>query len=89
MILVIDNYDSFTWNLVDLVRRMTEECKVYRNDAITLEQVRNLRPKGILISPGPGRPNDSGVSIPIVQELHQEIPSFSISNELYGCDHVL
>ncbi len=69
MILVIDNYDSFTWNLVDLVRRGPYPVEVYRNDEITVEEIFHKDPKGILISPGPGRPSDSGVSREVVEKL--------------------
>ncbi|MCL4105856.1 UNVERIFIED_CONTAM: hypothetical protein GTU68_012494, partial [Idotea baltica] len=68
-ILVIDNYDSFTWNLVDLLRRGPYPVEVYRNDALTVEEVFHLDPKGIVISPGPGRPVDSGVSLEIMHKL--------------------
>ena len=78
MILIIDNYDSFTWNLVDLIRQGPYLVQVHRNNELTLEQVRKLRPKGILISPGPGRPEDSGVSVEVVREVAGEIPIFGV-----------
>ena len=78
MILVIDNYDSFTWNLVDLVRRGPYPVEVYRNDEITVEEVFHADPKGVLISPGPGRPADSGVSIEIVDKLIKTLPVLGI-----------
>lgn len=78
MILVIDNYDSFTWNLVDILRRGPEPVVVYRNDEIELTAVRALNPKGILISPGPGTPADSGISQAIVHALAGEIPLLGI-----------
>ncbi|MBK9451536.1 MAG: aminodeoxychorismate/anthranilate synthase component II [Bacteroidetes bacterium] len=62
MIVVIDNYDSFTWNLVDLLRQSHHVVAVFRNDELTANDLMNLHPKGILISPGPGRPADSGIS---------------------------
>jgi anthranilate synthase/aminodeoxychorismate synthase-like glutamine amidotransferase len=62
MIAVIDNYDSFTWNLVDLLRRTQQVVTVFRNDELTATELLSLHPKGILISPGPGRPADSGIS---------------------------
>ncbi|MEY3442056.1 MAG: hypothetical protein RLZZ519_337 [Bacteroidota bacterium] len=62
MIVVIDNYDSFTWNLVDLLRQSHHVVAVFRNDELTATELMNLHPKGILISPGPGRPADSGIS---------------------------
>ncbi|MFM7190749.1 MAG: glutamine amidotransferase-related protein, partial [Microcystaceae cyanobacterium] len=73
MILVIDNYDSFTYNLVQYLGELGQEfpvaaeIQVYRNDQINLEQIRQLRPDGIVISPGPGRPDESGVSLAIIQ----------------------
>ncbi|MGD1937772.1 MAG: anthranilate synthase component II [Cyanophyceae cyanobacterium] len=75
MILVIDNYDSFTFNLVQYLGELGKEwaiandIQVFRNDKITLEEVRRLNPDGIVISPGPGRPDDAGVSIDIIREL--------------------
>ncbi|MEM6500261.1 MAG: aminodeoxychorismate/anthranilate synthase component II [Cyanobacteria bacterium P01_C01_bin.89] len=75
MILVIDNYDSFTFNLVQYLGELGKEwaiandIQVFRNDKITLEEVRQLNPDGIVISPGPGRPDDAGVSIDIIREL--------------------
>jgi anthranilate synthase component II len=75
MILVIDNYDSFTYNLVQYLGELgrelpvAEDIRVYRNDQITISEIVSLNPDGILISPGPGRPEHSGVSISIIQEL--------------------
>ncbi len=77
MILIIDNYDSFTFNLVDLIRQ-EEEVSIFRNDEISLEEVKALAPRGILISPGPGRPLDSGVSYPIVEQLKGKIPILGV-----------
>lgn len=69
MILIIDNYDSFTYNLVHLIAVLTDEYKVIRNDELTLEEVKALSPSKILISPGPGRPNDAGISEQVIKEL--------------------
>ncbi|MEM9245837.1 MAG: aminodeoxychorismate/anthranilate synthase component II [Cyanobacteria bacterium P01_F01_bin.153] len=75
MILVIDNYDSFTFNLVQYLGELgkkwaiANDIRVFRNDKITLDEVRQLNPDGIVISPGPGRPDDAGVSIDIIREL--------------------
>ena len=63
MILVIDNYDSFTFNLVQYLGEMGQELKVFRNDAITLDEIESLAPESIVISPGPGRPENSGIII--------------------------
>ncbi|MGI0486504.1 anthranilate synthase component II [Pantanalinema rosaneae CENA516] len=84
MILVIDNYDSFTYNLVQYLGELgaefpiAAEVQVYRNDQISLDQIRQLRPDGIVISPGPGRPEDAGVSPQIIQELGPEFPLLGV-----------
>ena len=67
MVLVIDNYDSFTWNLVQYLGELGADPQVYRNDAITLAEVIALRPDGVVISPGPGRPEDSRVSLDLIR----------------------
>ena len=77
MILLIDNYDSFTYNLVDLLQRH-REVRVFRNDAVSAEIVEELAPAGIVISPGPGRPADSGVSRDILARYHQRIPVLGV-----------
>jgi anthranilate synthase component II len=84
MILVIDNYDSFTYNLVQYLGELGTEfpvaadIQVYRNDQISLEQVRALRPDGIVISPGPGRPDDAGISLQLIQALGPELPILGV-----------
>lgn len=84
MLLVIDNYDSFTYNLVQYLGELgTEfpvaaEIQVYRNDRITLEQIRQLRPNAIVISPGPGRPDEAGVSLQLIQELGPQLPILGV-----------
>ena len=84
MILVIDNYDSFTYNLVQYLGELGQEMpvaaevQVYRNDKITLEQIRQLKPDAIVISPGPGRPDDSGVSLEIIRELGPTVPVLGV-----------
>jgi anthranilate synthase/aminodeoxychorismate synthase-like glutamine amidotransferase len=77
VILIIDNYDSFTYNLVDLVRRFTE-VEVHRNDAIDLETIAAKRPRGVLISPGPGKPEDSGVCLPLLQQRIAALPILGV-----------
>ena len=77
VILIIDNYDSFTYNLVDLLAQQAEVV-VYRNDEVGPEVVDELQPQGILISPGPGRPQDSGVSYPIVQRYRGRVPILGV-----------
>jgi 4-amino-4-deoxychorismate synthase (2-amino-4-deoxychorismate-forming) component II len=78
MILVIDNYDSFTYNLVQYLGELGANLMIYRNDAITIRQMRELRPERIVISPGPGVPSDAGVSIPAIREFGAEIPILGV-----------
>lgn len=78
MILVIDNYDSFTYNLVQYLGELGADPKVYRNDAITLEQMRELRPERMVISPGPGVPKDAGVTIAAIREFAPKIPILGV-----------
>ena len=76
MILVIDNYDSFAYNLVQYVGEFADEVVVRRNDAIDVAGIRDLDPDGIVVSPGPGPPREAGVSIPIFEEL--SIPTLGV-----------
>jgi anthranilate synthase component 2 len=78
MILILDNYDSFTYNLVHLVGRHTDDVQVVRNDALTVADVAALAPAGILISPGPGRPADAGISEALIRELGPETPILGV-----------
>ncbi|MCU0549324.1 MAG: aminodeoxychorismate/anthranilate synthase component II [Leptolyngbya sp. Prado105] len=84
MILVIDNYDSFTYNLVQYLGELGEEfaiasdIQVYRNDQITLDQVRELNPDAIVISPGPGRPEDAGISMELIRQLGVTTPILGV-----------
>lgn len=78
MILVIDNYDSFTYNLVHLVGQHTEDVEVVRNDDRTVAEVRRLAPDGILISPGPGRPDEAGITEPVIRELGATTPILGV-----------
>lgn len=84
MIIVIDNYDSFTYNLVQYLGELgtelpvASEIQVYRNDQITLDQIRHLKPKAIVISPGPGRPEDAGISPALIRELGKELPILGV-----------
>ncbi len=84
MILVIDNYDSFTYNLVQYLGELglelpvAKDIRVYRNDQITLAEITSLDPDGILISPGPGRPEDAGVSLDIISKLGTEYPILGV-----------
>jgi anthranilate synthase/aminodeoxychorismate synthase-like glutamine amidotransferase len=78
MILVIDNYDSFTYNLVQEMGEMGAQIEVVRNDQVTLNQIRALNPSRIVISPGPGDPDDSGVSLDVLRELGSHIPILGV-----------
>lgn len=78
MILMIDNYDSFVYNLVQYLNRLNEEVKVVRNDAITIEEIRTLNPEIIVISPGPCTPDEAGVSKAVIEELDDEFPILGI-----------
>jgi anthranilate synthase/aminodeoxychorismate synthase-like glutamine amidotransferase len=78
MILFIDNYDSFTYNLVDLIGQIEADLKVIRNDDMTIEEIRTLSPEGIVISPGPGTPDDAGISCDVIEQLGKEIPLLGV-----------
>jgi para-aminobenzoate synthetase component 2 len=78
MILVIDNYDSFTYNLVQYLGELGEEIVVYRNDEIDLEGIAKLAPNHILISPGPCTPNEAGISLALLERFKGEIPIFGV-----------
>jgi len=78
MILILDNYDSFTYNLVHLVGRHTDDVEVVRNDKITVDGVRDLAPSGILISPGPGRPEDAGITEALIREFGETTPVLGV-----------
>ena len=78
MLLVIDNYDSFTYNLVQYLGEMQVEMRVYRNDQVSVEQIRALKPERILISPGPCSPRESGLSNEIIRTFGPRIPTFGV-----------
>ena len=78
MLLMIDNYDSFTYNLVHLFQELGAEVAVYRNDAITVEEAEALSPAQLVISPGPGRPADAGVSVELIRRLGPRIPTLGV-----------
>ena len=78
MILLIDNYDSFTYNLYQYVEELGYRCRVVRNDKITLVQIKRLDPTGILLSPGPGTPKDAGICRDVVKELSGQFPIFGV-----------
>jgi anthranilate synthase component II len=78
MVLLIDNYDSFTYNLVQYLGEMGCTIQVVRNDQVTVDEIRALRPERIVISPGPCTPSDAGVVVEVVRELHQEYPILGV-----------
>lgn len=88
--LVIDNYDSFTYNLVQYLGELKQEVFVFRNDKITLDKIKKLNPTHIVISPGPGRPDDAGISKDLIKEFSGKIPILGVClghqciGEVYG-----
>jgi anthranilate synthase component 2 len=84
VIIVIDNYDSFTYNLVQYLGELgaelpvASEVQVYRNDQITLAEIRRLQPAAVVISPGPGRPEDAGISLELIKELGPTLPILGV-----------
>ena len=78
MILLIDNYDSFSYNLFQLIGSLNPDIKVIRNDAFSAQEIEQMRPETIILSPGPGRPEDAGVCIDVVKELGDKIPILGV-----------
>lgn len=78
MILLIDNYDSFTYNLYQQIASLGTEVEVVRNDAITIEGIRALQPQAIVLSPGPGTPDEAGICLEVVTQLQKEFPILGI-----------
>ena len=92
MLLMIDNYDSFTFNLVQYLQMLGAEVKVVRNDAMSVDEIAAQRPAGIVISPGPCTPNEAGVSLEVIRQLGPSIPLFGVClghqaiGQIYGGD---
>ena len=79
MILLIDNYDSFSYNLVQLIGELTDgNIKVVRNDEITIDEIRKMNPESIILSPGPGKPEDAGICEDVVRQLKDEYPILGV-----------
>lgn len=78
MILLIDNYDSFSYNLFQLIGEVNSDITVFRNDKITLEEISDLNPDAIILSPGPGKPKDAGICVDAVKEFHDKIPILGV-----------
>ena len=78
MILLIDNYDSFSYNLFQLIGEVNSDITVFRNDKITIEEISDLNPDAIILSPGPGKPKDAGICVDAVKEFHDKIPILGV-----------
>ncbi|MGZ6208133.1 MAG: anthranilate synthase component II [Syntrophales bacterium] len=78
MILMIDNYDSFTYNLVQYLGQLDQEVEVYRNDEINLEDIKSLAPEAIFLSPGPCTPKEAGITVEVIREFHKSIPIMGV-----------
>ena len=78
MILMIDNYDSFTYNLVQYLGELGAEVAVHRNDQLNIDEIKALSPEKIMISPGPGTPSDAGISLEVIQQFKGKIPIFGV-----------
>jgi anthranilate synthase component 2 len=89
-VVLVDNYDSFTWNLVHALGALGAEVEVHRNDAISVDEIRKKKPDAIVISPGPGTPKESGISLEVVERLGSTTPIFGVClgnqtiGEVYG-----
>ncbi|MEK6714777.1 MAG: aminodeoxychorismate/anthranilate synthase component II [Candidatus Omnitrophota bacterium] len=78
MILMIDNYDSFTYNLVQYLGELGGDLRIFRNDKLTISQIKKIKPKKIVISPGPGRPSDAGISCAVIEQFAKTIPILGV-----------
>ena len=78
MILLIDNYDSFTYNLVHYVEELNYSVKVFRNDKVTLSEIKRLNPKKIIISPGPCTPNEAGICVRMIKKFYKNVPILGV-----------
>ena len=87
MILLIDNYDSFTFNLAQYLGELGQAPEVHRNDRITLGEVESMKPERIVISPGPGRPEDAGISVDVIRQFGRRIPVLGVCLGHQGIGH--
>jgi anthranilate synthase component 2/para-aminobenzoate synthetase component 2 len=78
MILMIDNYDSFTFNIVQYLGQMGEDVRVFRNDKITLDEIKKLKPQAIFLSPGPRSPRDAGITVDVIRNFYNVVPLMGI-----------
>lgn len=94
MILLIDNYDSFTYNLYHQIAQFGKDVQVVRNDALTISEIRAMQPEAIVLSPGPGTPREAGITVDVVRHLYKEFPILGIClghqaiGEAFGCEVV-
>jgi para-aminobenzoate synthetase component 2 len=77
-VVVVDNYDSFTYNLVQYIESLGGDCDVRLNDRVSVEQIREARPAGVLLSPGPGNPDEAGVTLSVIEQLSGTLPIFGV-----------
>lgn len=77
-VVVVDNYDSFTYNLVQYIESLGGQCDVRLNDRVTVEQIREAKPDGVLLSPGPGNPDEAGVTLAVIEQLSGTLPIFGV-----------
>lgn len=77
-VVVVDNYDSFTYNLVQYIESLGGQCEVRLNDRVTVEQIRSASPDGVLLSPGPGNPDEAGVTLSVIEQLSGTVPIFGV-----------
>ncbi len=87
MILMIDNYDSFTFNLVQYLRQLGAPIDVYRNNVLSISDIETMKPDGIVISPGPGRPESAGISISVIHHFSGQIPILGVCLGLQSIAH--
>ena len=78
MILMIDNYDSFTYNIVQYLGELGSEIRIYRNDKITISEIEEINPKKIIISPGPCTPNEAGISVDVIKHFYTKVPILGV-----------
>jgi len=78
MLVMIDNYDSFTYNLVQYLRELGTTVEVFRNDAVSLDDIDGIAPAGVVISPGPGRPEQAGITLPLISRLSGKVPLLGV-----------
>lgn len=94
MILLIDNYDSFTYNLYHQIAQFGKDVQVVRNDGLTISEIRAMQPEAIVLSPGPGTPREAGITVDVVRHLYKEFPILGIClghqaiGEAFGCEVV-